>query len=120
MHMKTKVVRCLLLSVITFAIILMAGCGEKNNQNSKYTYGTVPENGISEVFQLQGEPSRYYIELPGNISNGKSDSYIVYASKTTSGGVVAYGYGLYVYCPNEDNDSGVVNALVSECVKQKN
>ena len=112
-----KAVKSFLLIIM---IILLVGCSSKesDSKNPHFTYGTLQNDNIEAVFDLEGNPTQQLVEdYSQGVAYGSKGSYFINVCETTSGGVVAYGEGKYVYSPDKNDKDDVRNALIQECVK---
>lgn len=94
-------------------IIALTGCNSKheNSKNSKYVYGTFQNGDISSVYTLVGNPSQYSLQdYTEGVGKGAIGSYFINVCETESGGVVAYGEGMYVYSPDKNDKNDVKNS----------
>lgn len=106
--------------IIIFVMMLTAcNSGTEYKRNADYTYGTLTTDGIESVYKLEGTPSQYCVDIPSGASKGANSSYFINVCKTDSGGIVAYGEGLYVYSPDKNDKNSVINALISECTRKQ-
>ena len=103
------------------AISLLCGCGSKPkvSRNPDYIYGEIPNGGIETIYPLTGEKTQTGYEALEPDKSGVAKNFFISVSDTVSGGVVAYGKGLYVYSPDKNDRDGVTNELVTECLSSK-
>lgn len=111
------------------ACCLLCGCSNDDyvySRNSKYTYGTYKDDGITEIYNLVGSKTSYGItDYSNGFTPDKSDSYTVIVSETACGGVVAYGNisgnhldGIYVYSPDKKDREDVREHATEELKNQ--
>ncbi len=99
--------------LVLFIMMITAGCGlNKYERNADYTYGTY-RDGIETVFELTGDVSR---EITSSFEQDKgfSSSVVIRVLETTTGGVVAFAEGKYVYSSDVADKKGVKDALITE------